>query len=57
MAYVIKGGPQGTTKDLVELWELNKDIDSPHARSVARAIEMELHYRPVTERIACGYPK
>ena len=51
-----RGKPQ-TTQTLVELWKLNSEVDTPHARSIVRQIELELHHRPVLERIRAGYPK
>lgn len=54
---IVRGGPNGTTQDLADLWRLNVGIDSAHARAVTRAIELELMHRPVRERIDAGYPK
>ena len=54
---IVRGGPNGTTQDLTDLWRLNSQVDTLHARSIVRAIELELMHRPVLERIRAGYPK
>jgi hypothetical protein len=45
------------TPSLVELWRLYSELNTDHARSIVRAIELELHHRPVIARMKAGYPK
>jgi hypothetical protein len=44
-----------TTKELVDLWK--QYVKSGGDPKIIHAIEVELHNRPVRERIAAGYPK
>lgn len=44
-----------TTAELVRVWKSYTQNNGD--ASIIRAIELELHFRPVRERIACGYPK
>jgi hypothetical protein len=49
-----------STAELVDVWRRLRETAQPgdlHTASIIRAIELELHHRPVRERIAAGYDR
>jgi hypothetical protein len=57
----VTGGYQGTTKDLVAMWRVYREVQDTQFDAVREgiiwAIETELAHRPVRERLDAGYPK